>query len=190
MKVPLSWLKDFVDLTLEIPELALQRTVHLVTILSEMVTAHLHLGEGHRAEYGLETRLNLALARALMARDYLHAQRHRVRLGRFWAELFRRVDVIATPTTASPAPLYPPDALPLGESDIEKPTTLMRFAQPANLYGLPGISVPAGFTGEGLPVGFQLVGRPWSEDLLLRLGLAVEATVERTRPKLYHPLLP
>lgn len=173
----------------EIPELALTRTVHLVTIVSEMATTHLHLGAGRWSDYALETRLNLALARLFKATDYLHAQRHRVRLGRLWARILEKVDVIATPSTAMTAPRYRPDALPAGESDIEVTTSLMRFAQPANLFGLPGISVPAGWDEAGLPVGFQLVGRPWEEDLLLRLALAVEATVAMRPPRRHHRLL-
>jgi len=174
---------------IEIPELALFRSVHVLTILSEMATCHLHLGAGHTAEYGLETRLNLAIARAFTARDYLHAQRHRVRIARSWASILDKVDAIATPTTAMVAPRHPLDALPDGESDITKTTAIMRFAQPSNLLGIPGVSVPAGYDDDGIPIGFQLMGRAWEEALLLRLAAVVEASVPARRPRVYHPLL-
>jgi aspartyl-tRNA(Asn)/glutamyl-tRNA(Gln) amidotransferase subunit A len=51
---------------------------------------------------------------------------------------------------------------------------------PINYLGLPGLAVPAGFTREGLPVGFQLVGRPFAEALLFRMAAAYEQVTEWT----------
>ena len=86
------------------------------------------------------------------------------------------VDVVAMPTTPSPAfrlgeHLQDPLAMYLGDV----------FTVSANLTGLPAISVPAGFTAEGLPVGLQLVGRAFDEATLLRLGDACERTVAGSR---------
>jgi aspartyl-tRNA(Asn)/glutamyl-tRNA(Gln) amidotransferase subunit A len=85
------------------------------------------------------------------------------------------VDVVAMPTTPSPAfrlgeHLQDPLAMYLGDV----------FTVSANLTGLPAISVPAGFTGEGLPVGLQLVGRAFDEATLLRLGHAYERHTPRS----------
>ena len=173
----------------EIPELGLLRTVHLVTIISEMATAHARYYEQHRAEYGLDTRLNLALARRLNAYDYIHAQRHRVRLSQHFTRALTNADVLVTPATGTTAPLLPPDALLTGESNLNLVDRLMRFAPAANLTGLPAISFPVAYDDKGLPIGMQLMGRPWAEHTLLRMARVMEPAVERRAPRVHHQLL-
>lgn len=173
----------------EVPELDVLRTVHLVTIVSEMVASHARYAEAHRRDYGADTRVSLALGRMLSAADYLHAQRLRTRLLRHFDQVLERVDVLATPTTARTAPGIPPDALATGESNMAVTTRIMQFAQPANLTGLPAVSVPCGYDAAGLPVGFQLMGRAWDEALLLRLAAAVERACPRRAPRVrFDPL--
>jgi Asp-tRNA(Asn)/Glu-tRNA(Gln) amidotransferase A subunit family amidase len=87
--------------------------------------------------------------------------------------LFADVDLIITPTIPIPAP---------GIANLKKdPTalrpaelTLLRNTRPFNVWGLPAISVPCGFTKSGLPMGLQIAGPPWREDLVLRLAHAYE----------------
>jgi aspartyl-tRNA(Asn)/glutamyl-tRNA(Gln) amidotransferase subunit A len=80
--------------------------------------------------------------------------------------------VMATPAT-------PIAAVPIENNEaIESARRLTSFTGTFNLAGLPAISVPCGFTPEGLPVGLQLVGRPWSEALVLRVAEAYEHATE------------
>ena len=174
---------------IEIPELRLLQAVHLVTIVSEMAAAHQQYYAKNRKAYGHDVRGNLALARQLSARDYVHAQRLRQRLCAHFAGAFQTVDMIATPTTGCTAPLIPDSALRTGLSDLELTARIMRYAQPGNLTGLPAISVPAGYDKAGLPVGLQLMGPPWSEDQLLRYARVVERGVERKQPTVFRRLL-
>ncbi len=174
---------------IELPELGLLRTVHLVTIVSEMAAAHERYRAAHGRDYAPDTRLSLALARMLTNRDYVHAQRLRTRLCGHFDEALREVDVIATPSTGCTAPVIPADTLATGESNLEQTTAIMRFAQAGNLTGLPAISVPAGYDRDGMPVGFQLLGRAWDEALLLRLARVVERSVTRRAPRVLHDLL-
>ena len=162
---------------------------HSITILSEMRTAMLrHIQEGV-ARFGYDSRTNLALATRFRSTDVMHALRHRHRLARELFEVMRNVDAIVTPTTAMTAPPIPQEALPDGESNLPVVDALMRFIRLANLTGFPALSVPAGFDGQGLPVGVHLTGRPWEEHLLLRLGRVIEATTEVRRPRLHARLL-
>jgi aspartyl-tRNA(Asn)/glutamyl-tRNA(Gln) amidotransferase subunit A len=100
---------------------------------------------------------------------YRRAQQVRSLLRRDFHQAFERCDVIATPTTPTPAFL-------LGEK-VDDPLAMYLndiYTCTANLVGNPGISVPAGLSVEGLPIGLQLVGPNWSEATLLRLAHVLE----------------
>jgi Asp-tRNA(Asn)/Glu-tRNA(Gln) amidotransferase A subunit family amidase len=103
---------------------------------------------------------------------------------REWLAIMKTCDVVITPTTATTAPEIPEKALPAGESNLPVVDALMRFIRIANLTGFPALSVNAGFDSAGLPIGVHLMGRPWEENFLLRLGRVIERGVEvRTPPE-------
>jgi Asp-tRNA(Asn)/Glu-tRNA(Gln) amidotransferase A subunit family amidase len=173
----------------EIPDLALFHVAHLVTIVSEMEEAHRAWLTERRADYGLDVRLNVAVARGLRSSDYVRAQRLRGRAMAVMARVLEEVDVVLTPATAIPAPPIATAALACGESHLSELNALMRYATLANLTGLPAISFPAGYTAGGLPVGYQAMGRPWEEALLLRVAHVVEGFTERRPPRWHARLL-
>ncbi len=169
----------------DLPDPDLVRLAHLVVIVGEMSASQLP----HAApSYGPDTALNFAIGRALTASDYAHALRARSALAAGWRDVFEQVDLVATPSTACTAPPIRPDALG-GESDIELLDRIMRFAHAPNLFGFPAISIPAGYDAAGLPIGLQLIGRPWSEDVLLSAALRAGPLVERRRPQALAGLL-
>ncbi|HBU48744.1 MAG TPA: amidase [Myxococcales bacterium] len=172
---------EIVEIT--IPELDLMRLCHFTTIASEMLAGQSRWWPHQRSAYGLDTRLNLNIAGELTAQDYVHAQRLRPRLNAHFHRAFETCDVIVTPTTGRTAPPIRPAALKRGESDLALLQAIMRYAQPANLSGLPALSVPCGYDANGLPVGLQIMGRAHEEALLLRMGLVVEANVDHQAPK-------
>jgi len=86
------------------------------------------------------------------------------------------VDLLVTPTTPIAAPRIAElkqDPAALRPAEL----TLLRNTRPFNVWGLPAISVPCGFTKGGLPVGLQIAGPHWREDLVLRLAYAYERAV-------------
>jgi Asp-tRNA(Asn)/Glu-tRNA(Gln) amidotransferase A subunit family amidase len=166
----------------EIPDLEAARLAHAVTITSEMAQAMERFGPDQRKRMGLDVRLHLALARKYAASDYVQAQRVRARIYKHFMHAFTKVDMIVTPTTAILPPVIRPEARLSGECDLQAMTEIMRFVTPANLAGLPAISVPAGFTAESVPVGLQGIAPPWHEHTLLRLAFASEKVVKRPRP--------
>jgi aspartyl-tRNA(Asn)/glutamyl-tRNA(Gln) amidotransferase subunit A len=101
---------------------------------------------------------------------YVKAQKVRSLLVKDFHEAFaNKCDVIAAPTTPTP-----PFALGAKVSD---PLTMYLndiFTIPVNLAGLPGMSIPCGFSGEGLPIGLQLIGKPWDEAGLFQVASAYE----------------
>ncbi|WP_404365854.1 amidase [Corallococcus coralloides] len=172
------------------PDLNTILWTHSCIILSEMTEAMLPRLKAGASVFGLDSRTNLALGRHFRATDLIHALRHRHRLTRELLALMADVDVIVTPTTASTAPAIPEETLPAGESNLPVVDALMRFIRLANLTGCPALSVPAGFDRAGLPVGVHLMGRPYEEHLLLRLGRVVERAAEHRTPGIHVSVLP
>jgi aspartyl-tRNA(Asn)/glutamyl-tRNA(Gln) amidotransferase subunit A len=100
---------------------------------------------------------------------YTQAQKVRTLISRDFSEAFEKCDVILAPTT-------PTASFPLGDK-LDDPLAMYLndvFSVPASLAGLPAMSVPAGLNGEGLPLGLQIIGRPFDEQGVLNAGLAIE----------------
>ena len=102
---------------------------------------------------------------------YKKAQQVRTLIKRDFDHAFQYCDVVLTPTTPTPAFAFGAKSTPMDMylADV--------FTLSCNLAGLPGISVPCGLTGEGLPIGVQLLARPLDEVTLLRVGGVIEAAV-------------
>lgn len=131
-------------------------------------------------DYGDAVRFRLELGATISATAYVQAQRLREMLMREWREdVFSKVDLIATPTTAIPAGS-------VKEAELGTTMNLIRFTNPFNFMAVPAISVPCGFTDAGLPIGLQLAGRWWDEPAVLRAAYAYEQSTEwhRQRPAL------
>lgn len=175
---------------IEIPGLDNLRVAHLITIGVEMLTAQRPYLDEHRQDYATDVRLLFAGLERLPSSDYVHAQRHRHVICEQFERLLTEVDVIVSPTNGCTAPLIQGDALTSGESNLSLLSKVMRFVPAANMTGLPAISFPAGYDDDGLPVGFQAMGRAWEEALLLRLAIAAEDGVERRAPRWHKRLLP
>ncbi len=100
---------------------------------------------------------------------YVKAQRLRSLILRDFTTAFETVDAILTPAT-------PTAAFAIGEKADDPIAMYLNdvFTVPVNLAGLPGVSVPAGLSGEGLPLGLQLIGRAFDEATLLRAARRLE----------------
>jgi aspartyl-tRNA(Asn)/glutamyl-tRNA(Gln) amidotransferase subunit A len=110
---------------------------------------------------------------------YLKAQKVRSLIKRDFDAAFEEVDVILTPTTPSPA-------FALGEKSGDPVEMYLNdiFTVTVNMAGLPGMSVPAGLSSEGTPLGLQLIGRPFDEETLFRTARAIEqAAGTLTKPQ-------
>ncbi|MBS1153420.1 MAG: gatA1, partial [Myxococcaceae bacterium] len=162
---------------------------HAVIILSEMSAAMLPHTTEDAGRFGYDTRTNLAIGRHFRGTDYVHAMRHRHLITRDWLAQLQTVDAVVTPTCGITAPAIAENTLPFGESNLPVVDALLRFVRQGNVTGFPAISIPAGYDGAGLPVGVQLMARPYEEHLLLRLGRVIEASVEHRAPKVHVQVL-
>ncbi|KAL9674441.1 hypothetical protein QQ045_030713 [Rhodiola kirilowii] len=179
-------------LEIVLPELAEMRVAHVVSIACECLSAlNPTLEDGRLSQLTYDTRTSLALFRSFSGADYVHAQSFRRRIMHYYMEAFKKVDIIVTPTTGMTAPIIPSSAIDFGETNMQVTGHLMQFILAANLLGLPAISVPIGYDKQGLPIGLQLIGRPWGEASILRLASALEelcAPSRHTPPSFYDIL--
>ncbi len=110
-----------------------------------------------------------ALVRAQQARTVVKASMEQVFLD-------HRLDVLVSPST--PATALPADDLYADYPDTEREHVTLaytRMSMPFNITGQPVLSIPCGFDADGLPVGLQIAGRPYDEERLCRIGMAIEA---------------
>lgn len=161
--------------------------------------AHYHQRAGwfpsHAADYGEDVRTRLELGAKVPATAYLQALEQRESfIGSFHASMADAdLDALVVPATPIPAPLIDEEEIALPSRNASNgPYTnhstralLLRNNRPANLGGLPAISIPCGFTPDGLPVGLELIGSVTDESLLLRIAHAFELA----HPPLRRPLL-
>jgi Asp-tRNA(Asn)/Glu-tRNA(Gln) amidotransferase A subunit family amidase len=159
---------------------------HTITICSEM-NNYLSRHESNYHKFLHHTRLMAGTTRALESRDYVRAQQVRSRMMNHLQQLFSRVDLILTPTTALVAPEIPDKAYLYGMCHPKLTVQSMTFCMLGNLTGIPAVSVPAGFTTKGMPVGLQFMAKWWNEALLCRIAKTCERLpgVERKRPEIY-----
>ena len=122
----------------------------------------------------------------ILATDYLRAQRLRTAMRQELEGVFARVEALVTPTTRTAAH---PIGQPFTQVGGQPVTTLdlwVGLTAPFNLTGTPAISVPCGFSADGLPIGLQIAGRAWDEVTVLRIAAAYERI---TRWNERHPSL-
>lgn len=172
-----------------IPELDLQRVAHVAIITGEMASAIAAAYPARRRDFSLDARLNIRLAHSFTAGELMTAARVRTRAMAAWRTALQGIHAIVTPATGQVAPPIRPDMMPDGGTDLSTTTEIMRFAFAPNLTGHPAISFPAGYDARGLPVGMQVIGRPWSERLLLRIASSAELRVSRRGPQRRYALL-
>ncbi|MDP2123464.1 MAG: Asp-tRNA(Asn)/Glu-tRNA(Gln) amidotransferase subunit GatA [Parvibaculum sp.] len=130
------------------------------------------------AGFGAEVRRRVLMGTYVLSAGYydayyLKAQKVRTLIARDFAAAFADVDVLLTPTA-------PSAAFGIGEKTDDPLSMYLNdvFTVPVNLAGLPGISVPAGLSSDGLPLGLQLIGRTFDEETLLRAAYAVEQAAD------------
>jgi len=112
--------------------------------------------------------------RLLAATDYVNAQRLRRLKQQEFRALWRQVDCLFTPTTPTSAPLIGQKTISVNGETIDVRLASTRFVRSINVLGLPALSIPCGYDGQGLPLGLQIVSRPFGEPLILRVAAALE----------------
>lgn len=129
-------------------------------------------------DYGPQVLMRLQNALAIPALTYLEALRWRGPALAAHLAAVGGTDAVVAPVAPVPAPTIVESDVgnaPGAEAVIQR---LSRFTRPINYLGLPALSVPAGFSGSGLPIGMQLIGRPFDEAVVLRIGAAFQRATD------------
>ena len=175
-----------------IPELALTSETLKTIRMVESASYHRHQIREKGHLYSPGTRATLEIGQVVLATDYVAALRARERFRSAMQSLFQRenLEALISPTIPVSAPLLDDVWKPRADMENgETPTDgFVHHVYPANLSGQPAISAPGGFTPEGLPIGYQLMGRPFDEATLYRIAYAYEQAQnwhERQPPYVY-----
>ncbi len=138
-----------------------------MTISAEAYAYHEQGLREQPEQYGMHTRLRLLHGMLYTAADFVQAQRMRSVVRDAWTTAMRAVDVLITPTSTAIAPTF--------ESfDGTKVDTTPTLTGVWNLVGFPALSVNCGFSATGLPIGMQIVGAPFTEPIVFRVGDAYQ----------------
>lgn len=149
---------------------------------TEAATLHATWLRDRPEDYGPQVRARIELGLGTPAVSYLQALQLRPRiLKRVVDAVFSKCDVLVVPAMPSQVPTIAETDMGAGQGFAQMIAGMTRFTRPLNFLGLPGLAMPAGFDSRGLPVGVQLVGRPFSEATLFRAAAAYETATDWTR---------
>jgi aspartyl-tRNA(Asn)/glutamyl-tRNA(Gln) amidotransferase subunit A len=146
--------------------------------MAEATAYHRQLIKEHHNQIDFQVRLRLDAGFFVSAVDYLQAQRARQLFYQGSCDLFKEVDLLAGPTVPVAAFKIGTRELKVGTTHMGVISALTQCTRPFNLNGFPAITVPCGFSKEGLPMGLQLAGKPFDEKTVLRAAHAYEQATE------------
>ena len=155
-----------------LPGMADAHTAHHAILAAEAAAFHGPWLRERPDDYGSDVRRGLELGQLIPAVDYVNARRVQAIVRATFRAALAEADVLVTPCLPQPP-------LRVGEPMSREPAVAWnRLLTPVNIAGFPAISLPCGFGGAGMPVGLQIIGRPFEEALLLRVARAYERVTD------------
>ena len=158
-----------------------QHTYQLTNAIGQVESATIYANwlRERPQDFSLMVRTRTEAGMLVPGVSYLEALNARPRVtAEFVRQVFDTVDVLHAPVMTIPLPTRA-ETTPGGSGEImDMLARLTRNTRPINFLGLPSLAVPAGFADNGLPVAFQLIGRPFAEDVLFRIGDAFQAETD------------
>lgn len=172
----------------EIPMVEQITAVKNIIMLSEASAYHKKMHQASPDLYSDDVAMLIEAGKSIAAVDYIQALRLRAMINEAVGHLFHEVDVIVAPTVPRPAVHSTTDNI-IWDSGLHESLNMCytRFTILANVAGLPALSIPCGFTGKSLlPIGCQIIGRSFEEDVILHVGSMYEKATgwKSTRPVL------
>ncbi len=168
---------ELVEVELPLPEQMM--ALEFGICLPEASAYHRQMLREKPGAYNDDVRIFLEAGEMIPATTYIQALRVRNVIQQGFRKLYDSVDVIVAPTVAATAAKAGAAMYEWPDGEQEPVTSVyVRLSAPANVTGLPSLSVPCGFSSDGLPIGFQTIGRPLDEATVLRLGAAYQAATD------------
>lgn len=154
-----------------------------ITLLCEAAAVHEPYLRRSRKHYGDDVRILFDTGRLIPATEYIQAQRLRRRIQGVYLSVLAKVDCLLTPATPAAAPAIGQDEAEVGGQKENVRLAATRLLRGINMLGLPALVMPCAWNADGLPFGVQLIGRPFGEAAILKLGAALEdANSKREKP--------
>jgi aspartyl-tRNA(Asn)/glutamyl-tRNA(Gln) amidotransferase subunit A len=156
----------------ELPELLEAAQANGLMVTSDAAAYHRERLQSRPQDFGPDVLQRLQGGAAYTSSEYILARHTQSLLRRRFEAFFADFDALLMPATPIPAPQGK------GQDAVQRAHLLTRFTAPFNLTGLPALSLPCGFTDQGLPIGLQIVAGPWMEASVLRAGYAYEQATQ------------
>ena len=145
---------------------------------AEVAANHRRLYEHHAQDYQPESKLYVEAGLFVRASTYIDAQRSRAALLRCVLDSLDGIDVLAVPTQPMRVPHIGDTVATIDGQDEDLLLAMIRLLAPFNLTGLPAISVCCGYDSDGMPIGLQIVGKPYEDAKVLRVAHAYQASTQ------------
>ncbi len=156
-----------------VPDISAVNVIGRVLLLAEAVSVlRPHLDR--RTDFGADVLMLLDQGRMISAADYVDAQRLRRTFLDEFNKLWEGIDCLLTPATPIPAPRIGQTTVEISGSEEDVRLAATRLVRGINVLGIPALVIPCGFSRDSLPIGLQLVAAAYQEDMLLRIGAAIE----------------
>jgi aspartyl-tRNA(Asn)/glutamyl-tRNA(Gln) amidotransferase subunit A len=167
--------------SVDLPDQTAISAAALIVLAVEATSLHAPWLRTRAEDYGAQVRARLENGLAYSGVEYLEALRWRGPALAAHLAAIGDVDVVVTPASRSAAPTIAETDVGAGPGAETAIQGITRFMRPVNYLGLPGLVVPAGWSPAGLPIGIQLIGRPFGDENLVALGNAWQAVTDHHR---------
>jgi len=162
----------------DLPDQTLVSAAALIVLGAEAAAYHANWLRTRPDDYGAQVRNRLQVGLAYSSLDYLEAMRWRGHALAAQLEAMGKCDAVLAPVSRAVAPTI--EETDIGGATHAEPIIqgITRFMRPINYLGLPALSLPAGFGQHGMPIGLQLIGRPFGDETCAALGSAFQAATD------------
>ncbi|MDA1349516.1 MAG: amidase [Chloroflexi bacterium] len=147
-------------------------------MMPEAAAVHIDHLRNRADDMGKDVRDRLETGALTPATDYIVAQQARRLFNRDLADVMTNFDLLLTPTVALGAPRIDQPSVTIEGSTLPTVAVLARLTRPFNICGFPTVTVPSGFTKDGMPIGLQIAGRVFDEATVLRAAYAYEQATD------------